>query len=148
MKRQFKCRRRLPIRLPSDLVSRIDEEARSRGVSRQAILESAIEDRFSEASQGQRDELIIQRLNRLDARLKITLRNQEIGIEAFGSFIKMWFASTPEIPDHLKGAATTLARERYARFLTRLAESTCNATTLLSELPEGVVLKMKDFYGC
>jgi hypothetical protein len=138
-------RKRIAFRVQSPLLARVDAEARSTGTSRQQFLEAALAERFSEESQEERDALIARRLNRIDSRLSVIEREIEILAEWHGLYLRMWFATHPEIPEDQREAALRQAQQRYDRFLASLGKRVGSGQSLMQELPKEVALKAQDF---
>jgi len=66
--------------------------------------------------------LIMRRLNRLGRAWNRTQRDLEIQMEAFGLWVKLWFAHTPRVPDDAKDFARRTAESRFAQFQQHLIE--------------------------
>lgn len=100
----------------------ITAEANDRKVSKQSIIESSLKERYSEVVQLDRDAAIADRLNRLERGQRRIEEQIVISAEAHALFIRMWLASTPEVPSECRDSAIQSARERYERYLQQLTK--------------------------
>ena len=138
-------KRRVWFWLGPEVLRRIDDEAATRSVPRQGIIESAVLDRFSLESQEDRDARIARRLNRIDNRLRVVERQLEITAETQAHFVRMWLAATAEIPEEQRDAAYRQAQFRYERFIQTLGKRLRAGQSIFVELPKEVVVKSEDF---
>lgn len=138
-------RMRLPLRLELETLKQVDAEANERRVSRQLILESAIKERYSVVLQEERDALIARRLNRLDARQKVIERELEIIAESQALYMRMWLATSNDMPEGPREAVHNEGQKRYERFLASLSKRVSSGQSIFAELPREVVLREDDF---
>ena len=136
---------RLPLRLEPETLNQVEAEAKERRVSRQQVLEAAIKDRYCVVSQEERDALIARRLNRLDSRQKVIERQLEIIAESQALFMRMWLATSTEVPEGQREAVHGQAQKRYERFLASLSKRVSSGQSIFAELPREVVLREADF---
>ena len=80
-------------------------------------------------------ELLLRRLNRLGHAGERTQRDLEILSEAFGTWIEVWFAHTPNIADDAKSLARRAAAARYARFLEYVVQRYSGGHRFVDDLP-------------
>jgi hypothetical protein len=79
--------------------------------------------------------LIMRRLNRLGRAWNRTQRDLEIQMEAFGLWVKLWFAHTPRVPDDAKDFARRTAESRFAQFQQHLIEQFQGSHRFIDDLP-------------
>ncbi len=79
--------------------------------------------------------LIMRRLNRLGRAWNRTQRDLEIQMEAFGLWVKLWFAHTPRVPDDAKDFARRTAESRFAQFQQHLVEQFQGGHRFIDDLP-------------
>lgn len=138
-------RAKTTIWLDRDILRAVTKEAEERRVSKQAIMESSLKDRYSEAAQFDRDAAIADRLNKLERGQRQIADQNETGAEALALFIRMWLASTPEVPVEEREVAVQSARERYDRYLMQLAKRLGQRVSKPSSATIDVILKSEDF---
>ena len=109
------------IYIDQQLLTQIKSEAAERRVSQQALIENSLKDRYSEVTQMERDAAIAERLNRVDHRMHKIEQQIEMVSEALALYVRMWLASTPEVPLELRDTAIKSAQERYQRYLEQLS---------------------------
>lgn len=131
--------------LDREVLKAVTNEANERKVSKQSIMESSLKDRYSEEAQFDRDAVIADRLNKLERGQRQIAEQNETGAEALALFIRMWLASTPEVPHEQRDAAVQCARERYDRYLAQLAKRLGQGVIKLSSTTAEVSLKSEDF---
>lgn len=79
--------------------------------------------------------LIMRRLDRLSRAWNRTQRDLEIQMEAFGLFVKLWFAHTPRVPDEAKDFARRTADSRFGQFQQHLIEQFQGGHRFIDDLP-------------
>jgi hypothetical protein len=131
--------------LDREILRAVANEAEERRVSKQAIMESTLKDRYSEAAQFDRDAVIADRLNKLERGQRQIADQNETGAEALALFIRMWLASTPDVPLEERDAAVQSARERYDRYLVQLAKRLGQRVSKPSRANTEVSFKSEDF---
>ena len=81
--------------------------------------------------------LLLRRLNRLGRALERIHRDLELLSEAFGVFIRLWFAHTPAVHEDAKPSARRIAESRYKQFIEHVTHQppapTASSTTLPRE---------------
>ena len=108
--------------IDQQLLNKIKGEADERRVSQQALIENALKDRYSEVTQMERDAAIAERLNRVDMRMRKMGEQIEMVSEGFALYVRMWLASTPEVPADERDIAIKNAQERYHRYVEQLSK--------------------------
>ncbi|MBN8549334.1 MAG: hypothetical protein J0M12_08480 [Deltaproteobacteria bacterium] len=104
------------------VLNAVTNEADERNVSKQSIMENSLKERYSEAVQVDRDAAIADRLNKLERGQRRLEEQSEISAEAHALFVRMWLASTPEVPIERREEAVHSARTRYERYLIQLSK--------------------------
>jgi len=79
--------------------------------------------------------LIMRRLDRLSRAWNRTQRDLEIQMEAFGLWVKIWFAHTPRVPDDAKDFARRTAESRFGQFQQHLIEQFQGGHRFIDDLP-------------
>ena len=64
-----------------------------------------------------------------------TQRDLELVAETLASFIQMWLAYTPQLPEDAKRSARTSAHLRFQQFLTHLAQKFSGGHRFIDDLP-------------
>jgi len=106
--------------LHGQLHTQMRNEAIERRVTQQSLIENSLKERYSEVTQMERDAAIAERINRVDRRMGKLEQQIEMLSEAFLLFVRMWLASTPEVPQEKREAAIQQASIRYGRYLDQL----------------------------
>jgi hypothetical protein len=83
--------------------------------------------------------LLLRRLDRLGRAWNRTQRDLEIQMEAFGLWVKIWFAHTPRIPDDAKDYARRTAESRFAQFQQHLVEQFQAGRRFVDDLPRETI---------
>jgi hypothetical protein len=112
----------------------VEAEAVEKGVSHRQIIESALYDRYETLQQPSRDAVIARRLNRIDNRLSVIERQQDVIAEFLGTYIRMWFMVNDELPTKERSGAYSRSSERFERLTKKVAEQLRSNRGLVSEL--------------
>ena len=120
--------------LDREVLNAVATEAGQRKVSKQSIMENSLKGRYSEAGQLDRDAIIADRLNKLERSLRRLEQQNEVSAEAHALFVRMWLASTPEVPPAEKERAVQSARERYDRYVRQIAKRVGKISSESSEI--------------
>jgi hypothetical protein len=78
--------------------------------------------------------LILRRLNRVDRQNSTLQRDFDLLSQAFGVFVQVWFAHTPQIPEGGRAAAEQTALKRYGRFLDHVSRQLEDGSRFAREL--------------
>jgi hypothetical protein len=68
-----------------------------------------------------------------------TQRDLELFSQAFGVFMRLWFAHTPPIPEENKRSARTSAESRYKQFVEHVSQQFSGGHRFLDDLPHEAV---------
>jgi hypothetical protein len=79
--------------------------------------------------------LILRRLDRLGRAVARHHRDLELLSEAFATWVQIWFAYVPDIPDDAKPAARASAGARYRKFVEHVAQVFSRGQRFLDDLP-------------
>lgn len=131
--------------LDREVLNAVATEAGQRKVSKQSIMENSLKERYSEAGQLDRDAVIADRLNKLERSQRRLEHQNEISAEAHALFVRMWLASTPEVPKDQRDIAVQSARERYERYLRQLSKRLDHHSSTSIHLMTETELKTEDF---
>jgi len=105
--------------LAPELRKRLVLYASKRGLSQSSVVETAITSHL-DAEVTDRA-LILRRLDRLVRESTKHQRDSEILSQAFGVFVKLWFAQTPRLSNDAKPGAEQHSRRRYEQFTGHVA---------------------------
>jgi len=106
------------------------------GMTTSSVVQAALRQYFDRTDDKM---LLLQRLNKLGRAWNRTQRDLEIHMEAFAVYVKLWFAHTPQIPDHAKDAARREAESRFAQFQEYLVEQFQGGCRFVDDLPREVI---------
>jgi hypothetical protein len=128
--------RRERVRLQSyiepSLGQRLKAFCAAQGLTEGAVVQAALEQYFDGTGDATLVMRGLARLGRAEAR---TQRDVELLSEAFGIFLRTWFAHTPPIPEEAKASARTSAQARFEQFVTHLGEKFSGGHRFLDDLP-------------
>lgn len=108
--------------------------ARKRGAPKSLVAEAAVASFLSGDDADRREAAIVKRLDRIVRVLDRLERNDLIGLEALGLFIRSWLTSTPTLPEHASAAARAKGHERYDRFIEALGRRLASGSSLAAEI--------------
>lgn len=118
--------------LPTALRQRVRLYAARRGATESSVVESALNEYLDHEITDRA--LILRRLNRLDRQILTFQRDFDLLSQAFGVFVQVWFAHTPQIPEAGRTAAEQTALKRYTRFLEHVSRQLEDGTRFAREL--------------
>lgn len=108
-------------RLPAELMRQLDAMARTRQVSRAAIVEVALASYLSPDGAERLEAAVVRRLDRLTRQLDRIAWHLDLSNETLALFIRFWLNSTVPLPDAAQRAAQAMGKERWERFVESLA---------------------------
>jgi hypothetical protein len=114
---------RLSVYLDPQIMVRLAELAKSKGMPKSPVAEAAI---ASLLTSGDADGLTRQ-VNRLE-------RDHSIAVEALALFIRFWLIVTPSLPQSAQSAAQAKGRERYESFLETLGRRLAKRQSFLQQV--------------
>ena len=114
------------------IAKRLQAFSAATGITASAVVEAALGQYLDQISDAK---LLMRRLDRLGRAQARAHRDVELLSEAFATWIKLWFAHTPQIPEDAKASARISAHARYRQFVTHLAEQMAEGSRFLDALP-------------
>lgn len=145
MAKQEKLSIKWGIWFKKSMIERVRKIASERRVSQQKIVEAALETFLDGKKEEDFQALLARRLNSLDNRVKVLSRQQEIFVETFALYLRMWLASNAEIPEGQKETAFLRGQERFEKFLTNLTKRISNGKSFFLDLPQEVTVTNESF---
>jgi len=137
------CGLRIPHELNDALLS---IQKQRRGVSKSEIIEAAIKAYVTPESYQKKDLAIARSLERIERRMKIVERNQEVIAETVSLFVRGWLTNTLELPEEEKALAERAGGRRFRKFLDALTSRLKAGQTLFGDLPDDVFFKAEEFF--
>ena len=118
--------------LENDLVKRLDHFVDGRpGLTRSGVVEAAILAYLGEQTD---TNLLYRRLDRMSRSLGKLDRDQDLLLEVFGMFIKLWFAHTPRIPESERDQQQQFAQQRFVQFVEAVGRDYADGHRLVDDL--------------
>jgi hypothetical protein len=130
MKRQ---RRRIQPYIDVALAEQLEMYCGAAGITESAAVQAALRqylDRTSDAT------LILRGLARLGRAEERTKRDVAILTEAFGTWVEIWFAHTPNMAEELKSLARRSAARRYAQYVEHVSRRFAGGHRFIDTLPQ------------
>ena len=121
---------RVNIRLSHDMHRILEEMVLAPGVTKSAILEDALRAYLDPQRTAARDDLLLQRLDRLEKRQNAMERDLALCLETLGQFILYWLTRTDPIPDTEREAAQRLGQRRFEFFIDQVARQVASDAPL------------------
>jgi hypothetical protein len=124
-------RRQVKVRVTSELGAHVKRYCAAHNCTEQSLMMTALEQYLTSTN----DRSVLMR--RLDL---LGLEVQRLGVacdsigESFGTFVQLWFAHNPELPEATRKLAGRDAARRYRRFLERVVRAVGDGQTLLGQL--------------
>jgi len=115
-------KRRVHIRLPTNLHARLDEEAEKPGATKAKIVENALRAWFDPDSRKSLEQRLLERIDAFDLRQAAIERDVAFAYETLAHFILYWLTCTEPIPDGERDAAQALGKRRFDHFIAQVAE--------------------------
>ena len=83
--------------------------------------------------------LVLRRLDRVGRACARVQRDLDLLSEAFGTWLRVWFAHTPQIPEDARASARSSAQARFNQFVTHVAEQFSGGHRFVDDLPRECV---------
>ena len=125
-------RTRLHARIAPQTRKRLKEHCAARGISSRAGVEEAIARYLDDVSD---PGLIMKRLDRLGRAVARVQRDNELFMESFTVFVKLWFAHTPSVGEADKPAAQVNAEARYRQFVKYVSDLLARGHRAFDDFP-------------
>jgi hypothetical protein len=119
--------------VPLELAARLSRHCAAAHVTESAAVEAALREYLDESSDRT---LILARLDRLGRAQERTQRDQSAHAEAFATFVKIWFAQTPSIPEDARKAAQSTADARFRQFIECVVAQLSSGAGFIDQLPQ------------
>ena len=129
-----------------DSASRVRQEARKRGVSVSKFGQVAIS-AFLDTDENKRDAVMQRRLDRITRQVGKLDRDFLILSESLALFIQYQLAITPPVPVSEQDAARAQARERFAKFIERVARRVVEGKSLVTDIITEIEPEADDFFN-
>jgi CRP-like cAMP-binding protein len=118
------------------LAKRLSAHCAAKGIPSSSVVEAALRQYLDRTSDGT---LILRLLNRLSRAEARTQRDLELLSEAFGVWVRVWFAHTPSVEEAAKDLARRTAESRFAQFVEHVVERFSGEKRFLDVLPREVL---------
>lgn len=115
-------RHRINIRLKDDMWFRLQTEARSHEATMTAMIETALAQYFEPEKVEARENALLSRMDRFDARQGQIEADVRLCTETLGQYVLYWLTRTEPIPEGERDAAHALGRRRYDYFLDQVGQ--------------------------
>jgi predicted DNA-binding protein len=112
---------RLNLRLRADLLRKLEEATRRPGVTKNVLIEQALEEYFEPATRYGLEERLLRRLDDFEVRQGEIERDVALSLEALGQFILYWLTRTDPIPAGEREIAHALGQKRFDHFIAQVA---------------------------
>lgn len=140
-------RARLNIFLEPDHARRLAQLAGMKGVSKSAIIATALSHYLSPDGGDRREAAIAKRLDKLTRQFDRLERDQTILIETIALFVRYTLTVNAPIPAAHRDAARAQGRERFQQFVDQLARHLQKGRSLVAQVQEEIVPDQSAFFG-
>ena len=125
---------RLNLRLRADLLRKLEEATRRPGLTKNAVIEKALEEYFEPATRYGLEERLLRRLDDFEVRQGEIERDVAMSLEATGQFILYWLTRTDPIPEGEREIAHALGQRRFDHFIAQVARKLMDGNGLSKRL--------------
>lgn len=112
---------RVNIRLSREMHRQLEEMVLAPGVTKSAIMEDALRAYLDPQRTAARDDILVQRLDRIEKRQNGMERDLALCLETLGQFVLYWLTRTDPIPEAERDAAQILGQRRFEFFIDQVA---------------------------
>ncbi|WP_231731826.1 CopG family transcriptional regulator [Sphingomonas sp. CCH5-D11] len=140
-------RARLNIFLEPDHARRLAQLAGMKGISKSAIIASALASYLSPDGGDRREAAIAKRLDKLTRQFDRLERDQTILIETVALFVRYTLTVNAPIPAAHQDAARAQGRERFQQFVDQLARHLQRGRSLVAQVSEEITPAADGFFG-
>lgn len=112
---------RVNIRLSHEMHRQLEEMVLAPGVTKSAIMEDALRAYLDPQRTAARDDILVQRLDRIEKRQNAMERDLALCLETLGQFVLYWLTRTDPIPEAERDAAQILGQRRFEFFIDQVA---------------------------
>lgn len=129
-------KRKVTVRLPEQIVERLEAAAARQGATKTAIVEAVLDNSLSsgvEASEAIKDSATLRRLNWMSRQLEQLERNLRIVNETVALHARYHLTVTPPLPSSQQPAACALGLERFEAFAAQVGRRVHLGAPLMRE---------------
>lgn len=112
---------RVNIRLSHEMHRILEEMVLAPGATKSAIMEDALRAYLDPQRNAARDDLLLQRLDRIEKRQNAMERDLALCLETLGQFVLYWLTRTDPIPEAERDAVQLLGQRRFEFFIDQVA---------------------------
>lgn len=127
-------RTRLNVFIEPDHAKRLDQIAAHKGVSKSAVIATALSSFLSPEDAEQREAVTAKRLDRLSRQFDRLERDQNILIETVALYVRYFLMVSIPVPEAQQDAARAQGRARYGQFVDQLARHLQRGRSLVREV--------------
>ena len=113
---------RVNIRLSHEMHRQLEEMVLAPGATKSAIMEDALRAYLDPQRTAARDDILVQRLDRIEERQNAMERDLALCLETLGQFVLYWLTRTDPIPEAERDAAQLLGQRRFEFFIDQVAQ--------------------------
>jgi hypothetical protein len=128
-------------RVSLKLARRLKAFCAAKATTETAVTEAALAQYLDQTSD---HTVLMRRLDAISRQLTRASRDNNMLAEAFATFVHIWYAYTPELPDEAKGRAQRQAARRFEVFVQRVAQRLGNGRPFLDDLVRDDLFAGKD----
>ena len=124
--------RRIHPYVAKEVAERLQKYCAASGATESAVVEAALRQHLDGTSDRT---LLFRRLDRIGRGVGRMQRDLELQAEAFGVFVRVWFAHTPNVAGESRRAAQSGSEARYRQYAQYVAEQFSMGKRFLDDLP-------------
>jgi predicted transcriptional regulator len=128
---------RLSVYLDPEMMVRLAELAKSKGMPKSPVAEAAIASLLSSDDADPHEAALVRGLDGLTRQVNRLERDHSIAVEALALFIRFWLIVTPSLPESTQAAAQAKGRARYESFLETLGRRLLKGQSFLRQVSSG-----------
>lgn len=113
---------RVNIRLSYEMHRKLEEMVLAPGATKSAIMEEALRAYLDPQRTAARDDILLQRLDRIETRQNAMERDLALCLETLGLFVLYWLTRTDPIPEAERDTAQLLGQRRFEFFIDQVAK--------------------------
>jgi predicted transcriptional regulator len=125
---------RLSVYLDPQMMVRLTELAKSKGMPKSPIVEAAIASLLTSGGADRHEAAIVRELEGLARQVNRLERDHLIAVETLALFIRFWLIVTPSLPESAQVAAQAKGRERYESFIETLGRRLAKGQSFLRQV--------------
>jgi hypothetical protein len=125
---------RLSVYLDPQMMVRLAELAKSKGMPKSPIAEAAIASLLTSGNTDRHEAALVRELDGLSRQVDHLKRDHLIAVEALALFIRFWLIVTPSLPESAQATAQAKGRERYESFLETLGRRLAKGQSFLRQV--------------